>query len=325
MGLQPANAQTSKSVPVYLNNTSIHWADSILATMSYEERLGQLFMIDAFSNKDSAHVYQVLSLIDSFKLGGIIFFKGSPYKQAVLTNLYQQHSSIPLMIGIDGEWGLNMRLDSTVRFPRQMTLAAGGDSDAIYRMGNDIAEQCKRMGIQINFAPAVDINNNAANPIINSRSFGENKNKVTEFGYQYMKGLQDRGVLACAKHFPGHGNTDADSHLSLPVVNADRTELDTMELVPFRKLFNNGVASVMVAHLFIPSLDTTPKRAGTLSPEIVTNLLQKEEGFNGLIFTDALNMKGVTEYYPPGDLELLAFQAGNDVLLYSENIPKAIE
>jgi len=325
LSMQSASAQKSPSVPVYLNNSSTHWADSVFSTMTYQEKLGQLFMLDAFSNKDSAHVYQVLSLVDSFKLGGLIFFKGSPYKQALLTNHYQQHSRIPLMIGIDGEWGLSMRLDSTVRYPRQMTLAAGGDADGVYKMGNEIAEQCKRLGIQINFAPTVDINNNAANPIINSRSFGEDKNSVTEFGYQYMKGMQDRGVLACAKHFPGHGNTDTDSHLSLPVVNATREELDTLELVPFRKLFDSGVASVMVGHLFIPALDTTPKRAGTLSPEIVTNLLQKEEGFNGLIFTDALNMKGVAEFYPPGELELLAFKAGNDVLLYSENIPKAIE
>lgn len=322
---QSVNAQKIASVPVYQNSSTERWADSVFLTMSYPEKLGQLFMLDAFSNKDSAHVYQVLSLVDSFKLGGLIFFKGSPYKQALLTNHYQEHSRIPLMIGIDGEWGLSMRLDSTIRFPRQMTLAAGGDADAVYAMGTDIAEQCKRMGIQINFAPSVDINNNAANPIINSRSFGQEKEIVAELGYQYMKGMQERGVLACAKHFPGHGNTDVDSHLSLPIVNSSRAELDTMELIPFRKLFNNGVASVMVGHLFIPALDSTPNRAATLSPDVVTNLLQKEEGFNGLIFTDALNMKGVADYYPQGELELLAFKAGNDVLLYSENIPKAIE
>jgi beta-glucosidase-like glycosyl hydrolase/CubicO group peptidase (beta-lactamase class C family) len=293
--------------------------------MSYQEKLGQLFMVDAFSNKDSVHVQQIATLIDSFKVGGLIFFKGTPYKQALLTNYYQSLPKVPLMIGIDGEWGLSMRLDSTIRYPRQMTLTAGKSLQGVYDMGADIAKQCKRIGIQINFAPSVDINNNPLNPIINSRSFGENRDEVGAMSLQYMKGMQDNGILACAKHFPGHGNTDSDSHLTLPVVSSSLAELDTMELVPFRKLINDGLASVMVAHLFVPAVDSTPNRASTLSPDIVNKLLIEKEKFTGLIFTDALNMKGVASYYAPGELELLAFKAGNDVLLYSENIPKALD
>ena len=315
----------SQTAPVFITNSAAVWADSVLNTMSYQEKLGQLFMVDAFSNKDSVHVQQIATLIDSFKVGGLIFFKGTPYKQALLTNYYQSLPKVPLMIGIDGEWGLSMRLDSTIRYPRQMTLTAGKSLQGVYDMGADIAKQCKRIGIQINFAPSVDINNNPLNPIINSRSFGENRDEVGAMSLQYMKGMQDNGILACAKHFPGHGNTDSDSHLTLPVVSSSLAELDTMELVPFRKLINDGLASVMVAHLFVPAVDSTPNRASTLSPDIVNKLLIEKEKFTGLIFTDALNMKGVASYYAPGELELLAFKAGNDVLLYSENIPKALD
>ena len=320
----PYSAKCQKA-PVFISDSASFWADSVLTQMTYQEKLGQLFMIDAFSNKDTVHVQQIATLVDSFKVGGLIFFKGTPNKQAELTNYYQSLTKIPLMIGIDGEWGLSMRLDSTIRYPRQMTLTAGKNLDGVYEMGGAIAMQCKRIGIQINFAPSVDINNNPLNPIINSRSFGENRDEVGAMALQYMNGMQDNGILACAKHFPGHGNTDSDSHLTLPVVSSSMAELDTVELVPFRKLMKEGLASVMVAHLFVPAVDSTPNRASTLSPEIVNDLLIEKEKFKGLIFTDALNMKGVANYNAPGELELLAFKAGNDVLLYSENIPKALE
>ncbi|MBL0098463.1 MAG: hypothetical protein IPP46_19785 [Bacteroidetes bacterium] len=229
------------------------------------------------------------------------------------------------MIGIDGEWGLNMRLDSTIRFPRQMTLAAGAKEDQVLEMGREIGRQCQRMGIHINFAPDVDINNNPENPIINSRSFGEDKNKVADYSLAYMKGMQEMKVLACAKHFPGHGDTNTDSHHALPIVSASRARIDSLELFPFRKLIDNGVASVMVAHLSIPSIDTTQGMAGILSPKVVNDLLIDSLGFKGLIFTDALNMKGVADYYPSGELELKALLAGNDVLLYHGNVAKAFE
>ncbi len=316
---------SAQSAPVYDSPAARQWADSVLNNLSYQQKIGQLFMMDAFSNRDAIQIAQIKSLIDSFAIGGLIFFQGGPIREALLTNYYQSISKTPLMIGMDAEWGISMRLDSTIRFPRQMTLSAGSNSQQVYQMGKEIGRQCKRMGIHVNFAPSVDINNNPLNPVINSRSFGEDRDQVALLGGMYMKGMQDVGVLACGKHFPGHGNTDTDSHLTLPTVLSNRAELDTMELVPFQKLINDSLASVMVAHLFVPALDSTTNQASTLSPYIVTDLLKHKLGFNGLIFTDALNMKGVASYYGPGEIEFKALLAGNDVLLYSENIRKAID
>lgn len=299
------------------------WADSVFTTLNYEQKIGQLFMVDAYSDRDSAHQISIENLIVNYHIGGIIFFKGGPLRQAHLTNRYQSLSSLPLLIGIDGEWGLSMRLDSTIRFPRQMTLGAGSGPPAIYRMGEEIARQCKRLGIHLNFAPVADINNNPFNPVINSRSFGESREQVAELASAYMRGMQDHGVLACGKHFPGHGDTDADSHYTLPLVHRLPGAIDSVELYPFRRLISDGVASLMVAHLFIPSLDTALNRPATLSPVIVDSLLRKSMGFEGLIITDALNMKGVADFFPAGEAELLALKAGNDVLLYSTDVPKA--
>lgn len=271
------------------------------------------------------HVAQITQLIDSFHIGGLIFFQGGPVRQANLTNFYQARSKYPLLIGIDGEWGLNMRLDSTIRFPRQMTLSAGAGEGEIYRMGAEIARQCRRIGIHINFAPDVDINNNPLNPIINSRSFGEDKEVVTRFGRSYMLGMQENGVMACAKHFPGHGDTDTDSHYDLPVIKAHPARIDSLELYPFKKLIREGLAAVMVAHLFVPGIDSTPNRASTLSSAIVCDLLKDSLRFDGLVFTDALNMKGVANFYAPGELEVNALLAGNDVLLYPRDVARAVE
>lgn len=318
-------AQAQKNMPCFESGEAQLWADSVFQTMTYEEKIGQLFMVDAFSNKDAAHVAQITQLIDSFKIGGLIFFQGGPLRQATLTNFYQSHSKIPLMIGIDGEWGLSMRLDSTIRFPRQMTLGAGAAARDVYDMGVEVARQCTRMGIHINFAPDIDINNNPNNPIINSRSFGESKEQVALLGLSYMWGMQDHHVLACAKHFPGHGDTDTDSHLALPVVYASCDRLDSLELFPYKKLIPQGLAAVMVAHLFIPSLDTILEQASSLSMKIVNDLLKTQLGFQGLVFTDALNMKGVASYDVPGEIELKALLAGNDVLLYPQDVSKAVE
>lgn len=319
------HAQNIKYTPAYYSADGASWADSVLATMSIDEKVGQLFMINVFSNREAYYEKDITDKVSKYKLGGIIFFKGTPYGQALLTNELQAKSRIPLMIGIDGEWGLQMRLDSTVRYPRQMTLAASGNPYLGNVMGKAIAQNCKRLGIHINFAPAVDINTNPANPIICNRSFGERREEVTQFGMEYMLGMQSEHVLACAKHFPGHGNTSTDSHYELPVVTADSLQLDSVELYPFRQLIRKGVASVMVAHLYVPALDSTGKKACSLSPLVVDSLLKGKEGFNGLVFTDALNMKGVADFFEPGELELKAFQAGNDVLLYSDNIDKGIE
>ncbi len=299
------------------------WVDSVFNTMGRDQKLGQLFMVAAYSNKDSNHANFIEKLIRDNAIGGLIFMQGGPLRQARLNNRFQAAAKVPLMISIDGEWGLNMRLDSTIAFPKQMTLGAIQDEQRIYKMGAEIGRQCKRIGIHVNFAPVIDINSNANNPVIGYRSFGEEKKKVTAYGTAYMRGLQDNRVLACAKHFPGHGDTDTDSHMALPAVNHSRKRLDSVELYPFKKLIKDSVASVLVAHMFIPSLDTI-KRASTLSRAIVTDLLKVKLGFKGLIFTDALNMKGVSKFFKPGEVDLLALKAGNDVLLFSEDVPTAI-
>jgi len=319
----PMAVFSQNSNPPFISKSSEAWADSVLKSLSYEDRIGQLFMVDAYSNRDSTHIQQITRLIKEYHIGGLIFFQGGPVRQAIQTNYYQSVSKVPLMIGIDGEWGLSMRLDSTIRFPRQMTLSASASDSLVYKIGSAIARQCKRMGIQINFAPVADVNNNPQNPVINTRSFGDDPSEVTRMSSNYMHALQEQHVLACVKHFPGHGDTDADSHLALPMISKKREALDSVELVPFRKLLSDGAASVMVAHLFIPALDTTPNLASSLSAPVVTGLLKNELHFNGLVFTDALNMKGVADYYPPGEIALMALNAGNDVLLFSADVPAA--
>lgn len=308
--------------PFYSNDT--HWADSVFKTLSPDERIAQLFMVAAYSNKDKAHVNEIKKLVSHYKIGGLIFFQGGPVRQAKLTNAYQHAAKVPLFIAIDAEWGLAMRLDSTTKFPRQMTLGAIQNDSLIYQMGAEIARQCKRLGMQINFAPVVDVNNNPLNPVISNRSFGEDKYNVTRKALMYMKGMQDNGVMANAKHFPGHGDTDSDSHKTLPTVNSSLKRLDTLELYPFKELIYDGLGSMMVAHLYIPSLDTTANQASTLSKKVVTELLKDTLGFKGLIFTDALNMKGVSKFYKPGEVDVKALIAGNDVLLFAEDVPTAI-
>ena len=309
---------------VFLSHSTT-WADSIMTTLSEKERIAQLFMVAAYSNKGEDHKQQITNLVQQYKIGGVMFLQGGPVRQAQLTNYYQSKSKTPLMIAIDGEWGVAMRLVSSLRFPWQMTLGAIEDEKLIYEMGVEVARQCKLLGIHINFAPVVDVNSNPENPIINNRSFGENPQKVGRMGVAYMKGMQDNNVLACAKHFPGHGDTDSDSHKTLPTVNQLKQQLEQVELLPFKMLIENGLGSVMVAHLHIPSLDDTKDLAVSLSPKVVNGLLKKEMGFTGLAITDALNMKGVSQFYAPAEVDLKALLAGNDVLLFAEDVPKAIE
>ncbi|MDO1446950.1 glycoside hydrolase family 3 N-terminal domain-containing protein [Rhodocytophaga aerolata] len=301
------------------------WVDSVMNKLTPDERIGQLLMVAAYSNRGPGHADTISKLIQQYKIGGLIFFQGGPVRQANLTNNYQAISKVPLMVAMDAEWGLGMRLDSTIRFPYQMTLGAIQDNQLIYQMGSEVARQFKRIGMHVNFAPVVDVNNNPNNPVISFRSFGEDKYKVAEKGYAYMKGMQDNGIIATAKHFPGHGDTDADSHYSLPVIKHDRQRLDSLELYPFQTLINEGIGGVMVAHLSIPQLDTAKNLPSTLSKPIITDLLKNELGFKGLIFTDAMNMKGVTSYYSPGVADVKAVLAGNDVLEFTESVPKAIE
>jgi beta-glucosidase-like glycosyl hydrolase/CubicO group peptidase (beta-lactamase class C family) len=309
--------------PEFLNVQST-WADSVFKSLSPDERIAQLFMVAAYSNKGMEHVKKVEELVSKYKIGGLIFFKGGPNREAKLTNYYQSKAKTPLFIAIDGEWGVSMRLDSTTVYPRQMMLGAIQNDKLVYQMGEQIANQCKLLGIHINFAPVIDVNNNPKNPVINNRSFGENKKQVAKLGIAYMNGMQNNGIIACGKHFPGHGDTDSDSHKTLPIINYDYKRLDSLELYPFKQLINEGLMSMMVAHLYIPMLDNTTNQASTLSPKIVNGLLKDTLGFKGLIFTDALNMKGVSKYYVPGEVDVKAILAGNDILLFPENVPVGI-
>jgi len=298
------------------------WADSVLKTLSTEEKIGQLFMVAAYRHRDTSHVNEILRSIEIYHVGGLIFFQGGPARQAQLTNLYQQKTKIPLLIGMDAEWGLGMRLDSCVRYPKQMALGAVQNDSLIEKMGKTIGEECRRLGVHINFAPVADINNNSANPVINIRSFGERKKMVTNKALAYFKGLHKSKVMACAKHFPGHGDTETDSHVGLPVLLHNQQRLDSLEFYPFKKLIGAGIPSIMIGHMNIPALDTA-NVSSVFSQTIVTEWLIKKMGYKGLVFTDALNMQGAMTKYVPGEIELRAFMAGNDVLLCSDSLALA--
>lgn len=297
------------------------WVDSMMSKMTLEEKVGQLFMIRAFSKEDNEHIKSVRNQIEKYKVGGVCFFQGDPLKQSYLVEDYQSRSRIPLLMAIDGEWGLGMRFpDKAISFPRQITIGAVNDNQLVYRMGYEIGRQCRLSGLNVNFAPDVDVNNNPANPVINMRSFGEDPFNVASKGYAYMKGLSDAGVMACAKHFPGHGDTDVDSHHDLPVIPHDRRRLDSIELYPFRMMIDHKVPSVMIAHLMVPALDNSPDVPTSLSKRVVTDLLRKEYGYEGLIYTDAMEMKAVTKHYGPGEADLAVFMAGNDIVLLPADI-----
>lgn len=301
------------------------WVDSIYNKMSVQEKIGQLFMISAYSNRDSLHTNEVNKLIQDYKVGGLIFFQGGPVRQAKLTNLYQSKAKVPLFIGIDAEWGLGMRLDSTYTYPWNMTLGAIQDLSLIENVGRNMANEDKRIGIHFNFAPVLDINTNPKNPIIGNRSFGEDKVNVSNRAIALMKGVQSQGVFSTGKHFPGHGDTATDSHKTLPLITFSKERLEMVELYPYKQIFDEGLVSVMVAHLSIPSLEPLSNYPSSASYNIVTNLLQKELGFEGLIFTDGLAMKGATDFKGPGDLEIAVLLAGNDIFLGPENVPLAFQ
>jgi len=301
------------------------WVDSLMTTMTIDQKIGQLFMVQAYSNLDQKHEDFISELIRKYHVGNLIFMQGTPTKQAVLTNKYQALSKVPLLIGIDGEWGLDMRLKNTFRYPWNMTLGAIQENSFIEQFGQRVGAHCKRLGIHINFAPVVDINTNPDNPIIGNRSFGENKMNVTDKSIAFTKGMQSVGVLANAKHFPGHGDTATDSHHTLPVVNFDAQRLDTLELYPYKKMFEAGVASVMTAHLSIPKIEPNAALPSSLSPKIVTDLLKVKMGFLGLIITDGLNMKGAANYSSASEIDLAAILAGNDLLLIPQDVPESVQ
>ncbi|WP_051359771.1 glycoside hydrolase family 3 protein [Adhaeribacter aquaticus] len=305
-------------------NRHNNWVDSVFEKLTLDERIAQLMIVEAFSNKGEDHAQDVLTLVERYKVGGIIFFQGGPIRQAKLTNRFQAAAKVPLLISMDAESGIGMRMDSAMQYPLPMLLGAINNDSLIYRMGAEIADEFKRLGMHLNFAPVADINNNPRNPVIGYRAFGENKKDVTSKSLAYMQGMQDHGIIATAKHFPGHGDTDIDSHHDLPIIPYGRGRLDTLELYPFRELIKSGIGGIMVAHMHMPKLDTTNNLPSTLSKPIVTDLLRKELRYGGLIITDAMVMKGVTKYFKPGEAEVRALMAGNDVLERLTSVPRAI-
>lgn len=306
------------------------WVDSVFNTLSENEKIAQLMVvrlssINTATREVTFYEQQVESAVRQYNIGGICLFQGGPIRQTSLVNYYQSIAKTPILISIDGETGVGMRVDSVAALPRQMMLGAVQDPDLVYQYGRWVGEQCRRMGIQVNYAPVVDVNNNPKNPVINDRSFGEDKNRVAQLGIMYMKGLQDAGTMSVAKHFPGHGDVDVDSHYDLPVISKSRAQMDSLELFPFRELFKAGVDGAMVAHLYIPAIDNTANRATSISYNNVTGLLRNELGFQGLTFTDALEMKGVAKYFPDGDAAVESLVAGNDMLCLPGDIPVAVE
>ncbi|BAV10096.1 beta-glucosidase [Filimonas lacunae] len=309
------------------NEQAAHWVDSVFKTLNKKEKIAQLMVLRVSERKGTTVAYyddQVAAYAKKYNIGGICLFQGPPVKQAQMINHIQASAATPVMVCVDGETGVGMRFDSVPKYPDQLTLGAVSDENLVYRVGKAIAEQCKRIGIQVNYAPVIDINNNPNNPVINFRSFGEDKYKVARWGIAITKGMQDAGVMACGKHFPGHGDVAVDSHLDLPVINKSVTQLDSLELYPFRQLIQAGVGSMMVAHLYIPAIDSTPNRATSLSPANVTGLLRNQLGFKGITFTDGLEMKGVTKFYPAGEAGLQSLIAGNDMLCLPGDIKGTI-
>jgi beta-N-acetylhexosaminidase len=300
------------------------WVNNILNKMTNEEKIGQLLIVQAYSTNDSLNEKKVEELIRKYHAGSLIFMQGTPKKQAELTNKYQALSKYPLLVSIDAEWGLDMRLKNSFRYPWNMTLGAVRDNSLIEKFGEQLGKHCNRLGIHINFAPVVDININPKNPIIGNRSFGENKKNVTDKAIALTRGMQRFGVMANAKHFPGHGDTAADSHHTLPVVDFDMKRLDTLELYPYYKLFNENIGSVMTAHMSIPKLEPNKTLPSSLSKKITTGLLKEKMGFKGLIITDGLNMKAAADFASSKEINLAAILAGNDLLLIPHEVPETM-
>lgn len=299
------------------------WVDSIFQSLNQTERIAQLLMVRA-NNARENYFPEISTYIEKYGVGGVCYFGSGATRQAKQNNAWQNQSRVPLLTSIDGEWGLGMRLDSTISFPFNMTLGSIQNDSLIFEMGKEIGKQCRRIGLHMNFAPVVDININPKNPVINSRSFGDDPEKVSNKALAFLNGMQSQDILASAKHFPGHGDTDSDSHKTLPIINHSYARLDSIELMPFKKLIKNNLSGVMVAHLYIPALEDEENLASTLSPKIVNGLLRDSLQFKGLVITDALDMNGVINYVESGEIEVRALLAGNDILLLSKDIPKAI-
>ena len=319
------NAFAQQETFIQSLNKQNHWVDSVFNKMNRRQKIAQLFFVRAHTNLGQRYEDSVGDVIKQQQVGGLVFFQGGPVRQAQLINRYQKLAQVPLLIAMDGEWGVGMRLDSTISYPYQMTLGAIRDNTLIYKMGQQVAYDFKRLGMQMNFGPDMDVNNNPDNPVINYRSFGDNKYNVAQKGIAYLKGMQDAGLLTTAKHFPGHGDTNVDSHLDLPLLPFSRQRLDSLEEYPFREAIKAGISGVMIAHMDIPALDSTKHLPSTLSRKIVTGILKDSLGFKGLVVSDAMEMKGVVKYFPNGEADVRAFLAGNDIIELSPNSALAIK
>ena len=310
-----------KNITKDLDKKAVKYADSLYAKLSMDERIGQLYIVALYTNKDQNHISGVRKLVEQERIGGIILMQDDAEQEIALVNEFQKKSRVPMLFGMDAEWGLYQRIKTAHKFPWAMTLGAIQDNNMVYEMASKIAEDAKKMGIYWNFAPVVDVNTNPKNPIIGNRSFGSDVQNVIAKALAYAQGLQDNGVLAAIKHFPGHGDTDVDSHLDLPVVKHSLERLNKIELAPFKALMDKKIGGAMIAHLYVPQLEKGKNIPASISYDIVTNLLKNKFRYEGLVITDALNMNAVAKKYPAGELDLRAFKAGNDVLLFSQDVP----
>lgn len=323
--LSTLNGQSNRKIEELNQLIYSSEVDSLLTLMSREEQIAQLFWIPVFAPGSKVDRSAISKLVEQYQPGGLLYFRTDPELLIEFTNQLQQKSKIPLIVSLDGEWGLGMRLNNTISFPYQMALGAIQNDTLIYKMGLEVARQFKRMGMHVNFAPVVDVNVNPANPVINYRSFGENSYLVAQKSIAYMNGMQDGGVMAVAKHFPGHGDTNQDSHKTLPLIPHNRGRLDSIELYPFKQMVDGGVLGVMSGHLEVPALEAIKGCPASLSKSILTDLLRNEMHFRGLVISDAMNMNGVKRVGEPGKVDALALIAGNDIIEFTESLPDAIK
>ncbi|MFD2905966.1 glycoside hydrolase family 3 protein [Sphingobacterium anhuiense] len=320
-----SQAQDKKDFVKYINSPHV-WVDSVFNSLTPKERIAQLFLVRAHTNLGQRYIDSVAQVVQDEQLGGLVVFQGGPVRHVDMFNRYQHLSKVPLLITFDGEWGLGMRLpDSTLSYPYQMTLGAIQNDQLIYQMGQEVAKDFHRIGMHFNFAPVVDINNNPKNPVIGFRSFGDNKENVAKKAKAYMDGMMNGGIISSLKHFPGHGDTDVDSHHDLPQLTFTKDRLEALEMFPFKELIRAGAPAIMVAHMNIPSLDPTPNIPSSISKPIVTGILREELGFRGLTVTDAMDMNGVKKFFPNGEADVMAIIAGHDLLEVSENSKRAID
>lgn len=308
-----------------IKDLNSNWVNRTLQGLSLRQCIAQLLHVPAWSNRGEAHLKELLALVQEHGIGGITFFQGTAEAQLEMTQQLQATAEVPLLISIDAEWGLAMRLDGAAAMPYAMTLGAADDPALTEALAADLARQARGMGVHVNFAPVVDLNTEPRNPVIGFRSFGADPERVIAQAHAYVRGLQRGGVMAVAKHFPGHGDTHQDSHLTLPQLTHDLARLQAVEMAPFAALAESDLGGMMTAHLQVDALDDRPHTPATLSPRIIRGWLREKLGFAGLIFTDALDMQGIAAHYDMAEATLLALQAGNDAMIFCTDVPGALD